>query len=151
MSEESIIAKDFDKNDMLVNKMSMISKKLSYMRKFNELLGLDHSCHTGEVIDKKLITGKVLDYMSRNIKELAVVYKSKIKLTGEKRNDNFCALKLLQKIYNDWSGLAFKKYSVNNKGDASQYITDCYEFYEYIMPYKTERSMVDVMMYDDDE
>jgi hypothetical protein len=151
LSEESIVAKDFDKNDMLVNKMSMISKKLSYMRKFNELLGLDHSCHTGEVIDKKLITGKVLDYMSRNIKELAVVYKSKIKLTGEKRNDNFCALKLLQKIYNDWSGLAFKKYSVNNKGDASQYITDCYEFYEYIVPYNTERSMDDVMMHDDDE
>lgn len=150
LSNDAIISKDFNQNDMLISKMSMISKKLDYIREFNTLLGLTNSCETDKVVDKSLITGEVLEYMNSNIKELSVLYKSKIKLTGDKRNDYFCALKLLQKIYNDWSGLNFKKYSVNKKGDANQYITDWFRYYDYIAPYITERSMVDVMMYDDE-
>ena len=150
LSDDFIINKDFEKNDLLVSKMSMISKKLKYMREFNEILDLDNSCENGKVINKKLITGKVLDHMNSHIKDLVVLYKSKIKLTGDKRNDNFCALKLLQKIYNDWSGLAFKKCSSNKNGDASHYVTECFDYYDCIAPYKTERSMEDVMMFDDE-
>ncbi|RYX98805.1 hypothetical protein EON78_04440 [bacterium] len=149
VSDSDLIDNDFVKSDMLVHKMLMVGKKRQYIRRFNTILGLMNSCDNNVVVDKGLITGKALAFMKNNIDELARIYRSKIKLTGDKRNDNFCALKLLQKIYHDWSGLVFKKHDVNNKGDAKSYITNCFDFYECINAYNAPKDAYDMMKEDE--
>jgi hypothetical protein len=152
LSAEQLIRADFAKSDYLVSKMKLDGRKVQVIKTLNKKLGLDHSCKGSVVVDKRLITGLVLDYLRKNVAEFAVLYKSKIKLTGDKRNDNFCALKLLQKIYKDWSGLVFKKHSSDVKGNADSYITDCFDYYNYILPFsagKPDQYFVDLMSSND--
>jgi hypothetical protein len=130
-----MIEEDYVKSDELINNMKMTSVKLEHIRNINRLLKLDNSCHNGKVVDKTLITVNTLKYIQKHIKELSTLYNSKIRLTGSAKNDNFATFTLLKKMYNDWSGLSFKKHNIT-KGIVTSYITECDEYYNYIKPFE---------------
>ena len=147
MSHEALINIDFEKNDQLINKMSMINSQLRHVRKFNELLGLDNSCMDGFVITKEVVTGPILKYIRDNLSNLCTVFGSKVKpMTGNEVSDNFGALKLLQKVYLSWSGLSIKKHEGARGGKVKSYITDNYNYFECIQKLRTKQDVVDCMI-----
>lgn len=131
-----ILELDFKKNDDLINKLDFCHKKLKYVKHFNRLLGLKHSCHSAKIVPKRLVTGPVLKFIKENEKQLTVLYNSKIKLSNDPVYNNMCSLKLIQKVYKDWSGMEFKKYiNPKKKSKEERYITHGDNFFYYLTPY----------------
>jgi len=152
LTHEELIDDDFEKNDQLINKMSMINSQLRHVRKFNELLGLDNSCVDGFVITKDIMTGVVLEYIRNNLSNLCTVFGSKVRpMTGDITSDNFSALKLLQKVYSSWSGLKINKFKCINGGKARSYITSNFDYFHSIQKLITEQDMINYMIYGCDE
>ena len=108
----------------------------------NKLLNIEHSCVSGD-IDKDLITGKVLKFMKKHIAHLRVVFNSKIYFTNDIKHDNFCAFKLLQKIYGTWSGLQFKKRE--GKQRATKYEIVGTNIYDMLKPKYKKDDIIDIM------
>ena len=99
------------------------------------------------IIDKELLKTTIMKYVSSNIKELQCVFNSKAKINGS--NDTFNCFKLIQKIYNDWSGLKIKKYK--SKGNETEsYVTTCFDFYEFIREGDKELNVIELMRCDAD-
>ena len=136
LSAEDVIERDLHHSDKLVNKMQMVSLKRSHIRNMNKLMGLEHSCVDGFVIDKSIMTGKVLNYIREHIDNLTTVFNSKVTMNNT-NSDNFGALKLTQKIYGGWSGLKINKHKSARNGTADSYITACDDLYESIDGFQT--------------
>mgnify|MGYP003386488446 CR=1 FL=1 len=151
LTHDELIDIDFEKNDQLINKMSMINSQLKHIRNFNNLLGLTHSCMDKFVITKDLLTTSVLEYIRTNLTDLCNVFSSKVKpMTGNDQQDNFGALKLLQKVYSSWSGMKINKHESINGGKAKSYITSNFDYFDDIQKIATEQQMIDYMCCDDE-
>ena len=130
---DELVNKDYCKSDTLVNKMNMTGCQLDYVRQINKILGLNHSCIDKIVIDKTKIVGPLKEFIMKNLKDICCIFNSKIKMTGDNKNDNFNSLKIVQKIYNSWSGLQLKGYECHSRTKIfTSYITKCYDYYDMI-------------------
>jgi len=76
--------------------------------------------------------GQVVRFMKKHIDHLKVTFNSQVNFNGNDQNDNFCALQLLKKVYNTWSGMTFKR--TKGKQSSDSYITCGTDIYNYVRP-----------------
>jgi cell fate (sporulation/competence/biofilm development) regulator YmcA (YheA/YmcA/DUF963 family) len=131
-----LIEMDLNNNGDMVNKIDMIATQRTFIKKLNKMLGLSNSCESLVVINKDIITGPVLQFFKENQEHIKSAFGSNVKFNNN-NNDNFLALKLVQKIYGEWSGLIFKKNGSSQR--TYEYITIGSNIYEAIKPYQPYR------------
>ena len=136
-----------DSNYSILDMECNVIKK-DYIKKLNKKLKLNHSQDI-KTIDKSSMEA-CIKFVKDNIKEFNALYNSNVKMNGTSQ-DYINALRLLKKIYTQWSGMALKvetKDSVTK--NAKTYILDGEPFYDHVKKLIAAEEIVYNIMTEDD-
>lgn len=145
---DQLIENDIVKNDYLLNKMTLKGLKLDHVKKLNKILCLDNSCHTDKIVIKDNV--KLMSYLKKNVDSINLAFSSKYQFV-ERNNvrNNLTCFKILEQIYNNWSGLKFKIHQRTKKGTQS-YITKGDPIIDYLEEIKPRKTNEEVSMDESD-
>lgn len=141
---DQLIRDDVVKSDSLIDKMTLKGLKLDHIKKINKLLCLKNSCHSDKIVIKD--NAQLMKYLKKNVNSINLAFASKYQFV-ERNNtrNNLTCFKILEQIYNNWSGLKFKIHQRTKKGTQS-YITkgDC--IIDYLVGVKPKKTMEEMFM-----
>jgi len=140
-SMENVIKHDCQRADSILSKVKMTAHKLKHITALNKILGLSNSTQNGCIISKSIMMNDAHHYITNNIKELKILFESHCILKGCYTTDNFIIFKLIEKIYNSWSGLQFKSHT-KSKNKTTSYITVGNNCFDYVRTFATYNDYV---------
>ena len=144
-SMENIIKYDCERADSVLSKVQMTAHKLKHITALNKILRLSNSTQDKHIISKSIMMNDTHHYITNNIKELKLLFESNCILKGCYTTDNFIIFKLIEKIYNSWSGLQFKSHT-KSKNKTTSYITignNCFDHVRAFATYNDYAAMSD--------
>lgn len=105
--------------------------KLTYIKKLNELLGINNSQDLITIMDKKNIETKVYPYLKNNYDEIKKIFDLKAKLNENEKGHGY--YNVMNSIYKLWNGNILK-INIKNKSKhcAINYRLSGESFYEYL-------------------
>ena len=135
-----------DSNYSILDMECNVIKK-DYIKKLNKKLKLNHSQDI-KTIDKSSMEA-CINFVKDNIKEFNALYNSNVKMNGTSQDDAN-AIRLLKKIYTQWSGMNLKAATKNKKGVATTYTLDGEPFYDHVKKLIAAEEIVYNIMTEDD-
>ena len=90
-----------------------------------------------------------IKFVKDNIKEFNALYNSNVKMNGTSQDDAN-AIRLLKKIYTQWSGMNLKAATKNKRGVATTYTLDGEPFYDHVKKLIAAEEIVYNIMTEDD-
>ena len=123
-----LIENDIHRNE-LICKLEMTACKRDTIMKLNSLLGLKNSNNTGVKITLEQMNSAI-NHIKSNISTIKSAFNSKIK---DNAPGNASFIKLLRKIYSDWSGLLISNGTLDSNKQAKNYTSNTdIEIYDHI-------------------
>jgi hypothetical protein len=154
LSFEQLLDRDMIVNDNIISNMSLNSLKLQHITNFNKIIGLKHSQDQDIIIEKSIIINECKEYIKENLKQLCIVFESNISISDDETKNNSMVIKLINKIYNNWSCNKLKVNNKTGKITLNYKLNGLKDFYQYIKPLRKkqvfEQTAIQMMIEDED-